>query len=288
MSNGHGAPAPDVLPRIEALLARYDVFFLDAYGVLVNSNGALPGAATFLESLAERGKPYWLLSNDASRSIDTTWKRYTGFGLPVARERIITSGSLLGRTFQREGLVGQRCIVLGTDDSRAYVEAAGGIVAPPDDRSATVCVLADDYGYPFLETMNEVITVLLHRLEHGQTTRLLLPNPDLVFPRTGGFGLTAGAIAAAVEAVLRLRDPSGSQRFVPLGKPYLPIFEAGLEKVGGAVPKARILMLGDQLATDILGATRAGIASALLLTGVSRLAELAHAEAQPTHVVERL
>ena len=44
-------------------------------------------------------------------------------------------------------------------------------------------------------------------------------------------------------------------------------------------------MLGDQLATDILGASRAGIDSALLLTGVSRLEELKTANALPTHVL---
>jgi len=36
----------------------------------------------------------------------------------------------------------------------------------------------------------------------------------------GRFGITAGAIAALIEVVLRLRDPGGAQRFVPLGKPH--------------------------------------------------------------------
>lgn len=272
---------------IDFLLERYDVFFLDAYGVLVNSNGALPGAAAFLKQIVDSGKAYWLLSNDASRGLQTTWQRYAGFGLTLDRDRIITSGLLLQKYFAQEGLVGARCMVLGTDDSRAYVQAAGGVVVPCTDDTAEVCVLADDYGYPFLETMNDVITVLLGRLERGLQTRLLLPNPDLVFPRDGGFGITAGALAVAVEAVLTLRDPTGAQKFIHLGKPQAPLFEEGLLRVPH-VPRDRVVMLGDQLATDILGASRMGLASAMLLTGVSRLHEVAAAPAQPTYIVRGL
>lgn len=270
---------------IERLLDAYDVFLLDAYGVLVNSNGALPGAAAFLHELDRRNKVYWLLSNDASRSVETSWRRYTGFGLPLARERILTSGMLLADHFRQHDLVGQRCLVLGTEDSRAYVEAAGGVLAPYDDETASVLVLADDLGFPFFETINDVVSVMLARLERGQQTHLVLPNPDLVYPRTGGFGITAGAIAAALEAVFTLRAPAGTQRFIPLGKPHAPLFEAAMQRLDPHVDRRRIVMLGDQLGTDILGAASFGLDSVLLLTGVSRLREVATAPRPPTHVL---
>src|SRR5687768_17125469 len=96
---------------VEFLLETYDVFFLDAYGVLVTSNGALPGAAGFLAELDRRKKNYWLLSNDASRSVGTSWRRYTGFGLPLRADRILTSGDLLPKYFRQNNLVGARCLV---------------------------------------------------------------------------------------------------------------------------------------------------------------------------------
>ena len=36
---------------VDELVARYDVFLLDAYGVLVTTRGALDGAAAFLDRL---------------------------------------------------------------------------------------------------------------------------------------------------------------------------------------------------------------------------------------------
>lgn len=279
------APA---LSTAKELLNRYDVFFLDAYGVLVNAEGPLPGAAEFLQEIVKRGKSYFLLSNDSSRGPNTTWKRYTDFGLPLQQERIITAGMLLPKYFAAHGLVGAPCIVLGTDDSRAYVESAGGFVVPRTDSNATVFVLADDLADSFLDTINDAVTVLFSRLERGLKTHLILPNPDLVFPRNGGFGITAGAIARAVEAALTLRDPSGKQTFVPLGKPERYIFDEGLSRLTPGVPNDRVVMVGDQLATDVLGASRAGIDSALMLTGVSRVHEIANAHAKPTHILQNL
>jgi HAD superfamily hydrolase (TIGR01459 family) len=270
---------------VDELLARYDVFLLDAYGVLVASGGALPGAASFLGRLDQAGKESLIVSNDASRSPATSAARYRRFGLPVEAGRILTSGLLLPDHFVQAGLVGARCIVLGTDDSESYVRDAGGEIARPDDDSASVVVVADDDGYPFLETLNEVVTVLLRRLGRAERTALVLPNPDLVFPRgPDAFGITAGSIAATIEAVLRLRDPDGGHRFVPLGKPHRPMFEAAVRRFPG-VDLRRMVMLGDQLGTDILGAQRFGIDSVLVETGVARFAQLATSEVRPTFVL---
>ncbi len=270
---------------VDELLARYDLFLLDAYGVLVRSSGALPGAAAFLERIERAGKKYLVVSNDASRSPQTSLTRYRSFGLPVHLDRIVTSGLLLRDHFAAAGLAGKRCLVLGTEDSNTYVRDAGGVVAPYDDDTAEVLVLADDDGYPFLEAVNEVISVLLRRLERKQPIHLILPNPDLVFPlRDDAFGVTAGAIAAMIEAVLRLRDPRGTQRFVPLGKPHAPMYEAAVRRFP-AIPRGRVVMIGDQLGTDILGAVRFGIDSVLVETGVARVAELDGSEIQPTFVL---
>jgi HAD superfamily hydrolase (TIGR01450 family) len=273
---------------VDHLLERYDLFLLDAYGVLVSSSGALPGAAEFLRRLDDAGKPYLIVSNDASRSPATSAARYRGFGLPIEAGRILTSGMLIAGHFAAEGLAGAPCIVLGTDDSADYVRAGGGVVVDAADDRARVLVAADDDGYPFLDTVNEALSTVLRRLERGERTHLVLPNPDLVFPmRPGAFGITAGAIAAMIEAVLRLRDPSGAQRFVPLGKPHRPMFEAAVRRFPD-VPRARTVMLGDQLGTDILGARRFGLDAVLVETGIARRAEVGAGEAQPTAILAGL
>lgn len=271
---------------VDELLARYDLFLLDAYGVLVDQSSALPGAAAFLARLRVAGKAFLIVSNDASRLPETTLARYRGFGLELALTQILTSGMLLRDHFAQAGLQGARCIVLGTSDSETYVRQAGGEVTAPDDATASVLVVADDDGYPFLETINAVVTVLLARLERGEHTVLLLPNPDLIFPMgDSAYGITAGAVAAMLEAVLGLRDPTGRLRFTQLGKPHPPLFEAATRRFA-EIARARTVMIGDQLGTDILGARRFGLDAVLVTSGVGRVAEAQAAELPPTFTLD--
>ncbi len=260
------------VPRtdLEALLARHDALLLDAFGVLITGVGAVPGAAAALERIRASGTPFVVLTNDASRLPETCSRRYAALGLPdVEPDQVVTAGSLLRRHMRAAGLVGSRCMVLGTADSRAYVERAGGTVVGLDpEADVDAVVVCDEDGYPLLQGLNAAVTAALRRLDAGGPLALLLPNPDLLFPTAHGrYGVTAGAVAAAIEAALRHRTGArGDLAFTPLGKPHRPIVEEALERLGH--PRDPVLV-GDQLGTDILCANRAGIASVLVASGLT-------------------
>lgn len=250
---------------LDSLMAHYDALLLDAYGVLVSLDGALPGAADLLDRLNRAGKPYWLLSNTAARLPEHAAARYWGFGLEVAAERILTSGMLLTDYFKTHSLQGSATLVLGPEDSRIYVERAGGRPVRPG-QDFDVLVLADQAGYALPETLDEVMSALFDRLDRGERMPLLLPNPDLIYPRRRGFGITAGSLALILEAVLARRYPGRDDlNFVRLGKPHPALFQAA----AAAAASRRLVMIGDQLETDIQGASDFGIDSVLVLGGVS-------------------
>jgi HAD superfamily hydrolase (TIGR01450 family) len=270
------------------LLDTHDALFLDAYGVLLTHDHALPGAAALITHLHDTGKPYFILTNDASRSPVASAQRYERLGLPaIAPERIITSGSVLGRAFGEAGLTGAPVLVLGTLDSIAYVREAGGEVVPlAPDADAEALVVCDERGFAFLESLDAALSFLVRRLDGGRSVHLFLANPDLVYPAGNGrFGFTGGAIALLLEEPLRRRYGARAPRFRALGKPHPPMFEEALFRAG----TRRVVMVGDQLETDIRGARRAGLESALCLDGVSRLGDAAPAgEDRPTWVLDSL
>jgi HAD superfamily hydrolase (TIGR01450 family) len=264
------------------LLDRYDAILLDAYGVLVDLSGALPGAAAWIDELNRRGKPYWLASNTAARLPESAARRYQNFGLAIEAERILSSGMLLKPCFAAHGLVGKRIRVLGPDDSLRYAELAGGVVvAPGDDFDALV--VADQAGFPFVETVDEVLSALIDKFDAGEVVPMILPNPDLIYPTGNGCGITSGSVAAMLEAALRQRYPDRSApTFERLGKPHSGLFEAAVNLAG----TRNVVMVGDQLETDIIGASRFGIASALcpgVLTGNKR----ALGDIEPTYLLTR-
>ena len=258
----------DLVPEIgiDELVARYEELLFDAYGVLVHSEGALPGAAELIEGLHASGKPYYLLTNDASKLPATSAARYGSFGVPIPAECIITSGSLLAGYFTRHQLVGARCAVLGTQDSARYVEEAGGRVVPAEGEFE-VLVIADEAGYPFLDTADAALSSLYRMLDAERMAHLLAPNPDLIYPSSEtGFGFGAGSIAGMFESALGARYPDRPKhRFTRLGKPHAGLFDEALRRSG----TRDMVMVGDQLATDIRGARSFGLDAAWVCTGVT-------------------
>lgn len=249
------------------LLDRYAGILLDVYGVLLDGSGALAGAHELIDELHRRATPYAIVTNDASRSIDTYVRRFAGFGLTIAGDRLITSGSLLpGYLAAKEGA---RVCVLGTDDSADFVRQAGCTVVPLEEGlDLDVLAVCDDAGFEFLPGLEHAFSAVVRAIEAGRRPALVLPNPDLVYPkRAGEFGFTAGALALVIEAALARRF--GHDRFVfdRLGKPEPHLFVRASQLLGIATD--RLVMIGDQLETDVAGARAAGC-DAALLAGVSR------------------
>jgi len=268
------------------ILDYYDAFFIDAYGVLVNAHGPLPHASEFLNRIRDQNKPFFIVTNDASRSPQTCSERFHRFGLNVDPEFFITSGSLLIPFFQEHNLLGAKTMVFGPSDSVDYVRDAGGDIVPISmDSDPLVVVAADDDGYPFLESIDVGISVLYRRIDRGDEVILILPNPDLVYPkRPGEYGFTSGAVSLLLEAALQRRYPQTNWKFIPLGKPHKAMFEEAQRRV----PGLRSIMIGDQMQTDILGARRMGLDAALLLTGISKTPPSFQEEMGPTHLLQTL
>ena len=105
-------------------------------------------------------------------------------------------------------------------------------------------------------------------------------NTDATFPVEGRLLPGGGAIVAAV-ATASGREP------VVMGKPEMGMADRLLAEVGGR--PATILFVGDKLSTDILMASRAGMRSALMLTGVTERSELDKpGSVRPDFVLETL
>jgi HAD superfamily hydrolase (TIGR01450 family) len=273
---------------LASLLDAYDGFLVDAYGVLVTAAAALPGARALVDEVRARDKGLVVVTNDASRTPARCAARYRELGLPIEAEQVVSSGALVVDVLAERSVDGL-VLVLGPDDARQMVEAGG--YALTDARAAegsgalAAVVVADEAFVPFIDTVNATITALVRAIDRGARPVLLLPNPDVLYPRGGGaLGFTAGGVAALLEHGLRARFGPDAPRFEVLGKPEPRIFATAARRLGAARP----LMIGDQLDTDVVGARRAGLDVLLVGTGVGRARPDAPADHQPTYVLPSL
>jgi ribonucleotide monophosphatase NagD (HAD superfamily) len=152
-------------------------------------------------------------------------------------------------------------------------------VVPPDE-PFDVLVIGDESGFPFFAWADAALSSLFRSIDAGRTVDLVVPNPDLIYPGGGGFGFAAGTIANMFEGALGLRYPHrGDLRFVRLGKPNTPIFEDAVRRAG----TSNVVMIGDQLETDIKGARAAGLDAVWIETGVTtRIPEATPLHLRPT------
>ena len=111
-----------------------------------------------------------------------------------------------------------------------------------------------------------------------QGARFVATNADPTCPVEGGELPDAAAVIGALEGC------TGKRVEWVAGKPSLMMIEAGLARIG--LQAGECLVVGDRLQTDIVMGKRAGAATALVLTGVTRREDLRDAPWQPDYVLE--
>ena len=255
----HRLPAPRSGDRhvrhIETLAdiaGDYDVFLLDAYGVLNIGTTAIPGARDRVEALKRDGKRVLVVSNAASMSLDELLKKYLQLGFPFVAEDIVTSRATLaaamsGKTEAHWGVMAGKHTLFDDLGVVSYLVLA-------DDPSA----FREVEGFLLMASgsWTEGRQTMLEEALNEHSRPVLVGNPDIVAPHESWLSVEPGHFAH------RLADRT---KVAPefFGKPFHNIFDLAFERLG-VVERSRILMVGDSLHTDILGAQSAGIDSALM------------------------
>ena len=100
--------------------------------------------------------------------------------------------------------------------------------------------------------------------------------PEKVDHSLGGVELTVGAYGRMLE------DAAGIKATY-IGKPSPYMFDVALEDMG--IDRSEVLMVGDRVSTDIIGARQAGVPSVLVKTGEFKPEDLA-GDIQPDFMVD--
>ena len=225
------------------LAEQFDAFLLDLDGVVYIGAELLPGAAEALGRLRAAGKAIRFLTNDPRPTRIELAERLAGLGVEARADEVITCGWATAEFLRREGM--RSVFVVGSAGLRAELEQAG-IAVVDRERPEAVVVGADEHlGY--LDILRA------SRLIH-QGARFVAVNVDGAFPIPGGLAPATGAVVSAVQAAT-------GRRPVVVGKPYLPMFELALASLPD---RERVVMVGDNPESDILGAHQAGIPAILV------------------------
>jgi HAD superfamily hydrolase (TIGR01450 family) len=239
-----------------APLEGVDVVLADLDGVVYAGAGPLPHAVESLNAAA-RTRRIGYITNNASRTDASVAAHLRELGLPANSTDVVTSPQAAMRLLAGRVPVGAKVLVVGGEGLVVEVEKAGFTVtrSADDSPAAVVQGFAPEVGWTQLA---EAAYALKLPEEQGGIP-WIATNTDWTIPQARGIAPGNGTLVSAVHtAVGRLATVAG--------KPETPIFEEAVTRFDARNP----LFIGDRLDTDILGANRAGIASALVLTGIDR------------------
>jgi HAD superfamily hydrolase (TIGR01450 family) len=254
---------------VQDLAPEFDALLFDSFGVLVDGVDALPGAPELLNHLDSIGKSYFVVTNDASKSIKARVDTFREQGFKIPAEKIINSGGLLVRYFAEHKLDGKPTLVLGTEDSADYVRQAGGeLIDQSSGYEPDVVVLGHSGPHDWESTLGDLLGLISRRYQQSSPINLVVPNPDFIYPNgPGEYGFGAAAFIDVLEqALFRLHGDHPVLKAAKLGKPFPTIFEEAIDRAGSS----NLLMVGDQLETDVLGANKMYLKSAVVTTGINR------------------
>lgn len=243
----------------------FDVLLFDNYGVVTFGQGISKAVLKQMERLKEKGKTIIILSNSSASSAASE-KKYAKKGLlkGVHYDKILTSGEYASEVVRRGKLPvqGRKMFVFGTANFGRPEDKL------PDMFKGTGYTVVDNLseadfiycGVPQINgedrtVLEDFIPKIKECLDSGLT--MVCSNPDYRANEGGRFVVRSGLIS-------KVYNELGGNTIV-FGKPGSGMYNVALR--GLNVPKDKVLMVGDTLRTDILGAVHAGIKSCLVVEG---------------------
>lgn len=255
-----------------ALVRSYAAVLADLDGVVYAGPSAIPGATEALERLGEAGVALAYITNNASRSSSEVAAHLRELGAPATAEQVFGSALAGAELLASQVPQGATVLVTGSAILARHVEEQGLVPVKTADPFPDAVIQGFDPSLGWKDLAEAAYAVAAGAV-------WVATNTDMSIPQGRGIAPGNGTLVAAVSAA------TGKVPAVA-GKPGAQLFTTAATHLG--VQSA--LVVGDRLDTDILGGNRAGMDTALVLTGVDTVERaLAAVSAQrPTYLFEDL
>ncbi len=249
-------------------------FIFDLDGTVYLSDSLIPGADRVIGLLREKRKRVAFLSNKPLQTRKDYAEKLTRLGIPTQPDEVINSTFVMAH-YLKNNAPRARLFVVGEAPFVEELKGAGfTITEEPKEIEYVVVAFDRTFDYRKLNIAYQAIKLGAH---------FVATNPDRTCPVEGGEIPDCAAMIAAVEAVTEKKVET------IVGKPSPIMVQTVLEVMG--LKPVECILIGDRLETDIKMGKDAGIATGIVLTGVTDeedLKRIKHTSSQPDFVFQSI
>jgi len=229
----------------------------DLDGVFYVEEQLIPGGIACLGWLREQGIPYRFVTNNTTLSRTNLVAKLQGLGIPVGKQDIV-SANYAGVLFLAQRNLKRCRLVLRPEAQLDY---------PPNCLEHPDAIVIGDIGNRW---DYDLLNALMNQILEG--AEIIALHKGRYHEGANGLILDNGAFVAALE------HATGKQAIV-VGKPTQTFFELASHSFG--CKPEELVMVGDDLISDIKGAQQMGMHAVLVQTGKYRKALVDGSSIQP-------
>lgn len=241
-------------------------FICDMDGVIYHGSRVLPGAAEFIQWLQEENKRYLFLTNNSGYTPRELHQKLARMGLEVPEEHFYTS-ALATAAFLKEQAPGCSVFAIGEAGLLNALYDAGITM---NEVNPDYVVVGEGRAYS-LETLTKATNLVMGG------AKLIGANSDVSGPIENGIAPACRALTAPIEMA------TGTRAYF-CGKPNPLMMRTGLRLLECHSNEA--VMVGDRMDTDVISGMESGMATVLVLSGVSTPETLQEYAYRPSVVLE--
>jgi len=249
-------------------------FIFDLDGTIYRSDQLIPGAEGVIRLIRENKRKVVFLSNKPIQTREDYASKLTRLGIPTQPDEVINSTFVMTNYLKKIGPQARLFVVGETPFIEELRRAGFKITDDPKQIEYVVVAFDRTFDYGKLNVAFQAIRLGAH---------FVATNPDRTCPVEGGEIPDCAGMIAAIEAV------TGKRVEIIVGKPSPLILQTALEVMG--LKPEDCLLIGDRLETDIKMGKEFGMATGIVLTGVTdekTLKEYKHSPIQPDFVFQSI
>ena len=241
-------------------------FICDMDGVIYHGNQILPGVMDFIDWLQREKKEYLFLTNNSGYTPKELQQKLARMGLDVSEEHFYTS-ALATAAFLKEQAPGCSAYVIGEAGLFNALYDAGITM---NDINPDYVIVGEGKSYS-LDTLTKAVNLV------RKGANLIGANSDISGPIENGIAPAYRALVAPIELA------TGKRAYF-CGKPNPLMMRTGLNILG--CHSAEAVMVGDRMDTDVISGMECGMATVLVLSGVTTEETISTFAYRPTVVLD--